>query len=79
MGHLLRLRDLIQATSELTTLDIPPKRKGQVGGLIKRGERLQAELEAWAKLGGALGIAARMVSLNLADYIRVLKGARFVK
>ena len=79
MGHLLRLRDLIQSVSELTTLDISPKLKQNIGELIKRGERLQAELEAWAKLGGILGIVARMVSLNLADYIRVLKGTRFVK
>lgn len=79
MGHLLRFRDLIQSASELTTFDVSPKRKEQVSRLIKSGEKIQAELDTWAKRGGALGVVAKMVSLNLADYIRVLKGTRFVK
>jgi len=79
MGHLIRIRDIIQSVSEKTTWDISAKRKEQLLKAIERAEKIQADLEEMSKAKGLLGILARAILLNLQDYIAVLKGTRFTK
>jgi len=70
---------VIQSVSEKTAWDIPEKRKEQLTKAIERAEKIQVELEELSKAKGILGILARALSLNIKNYIDVLKATRFVK
>jgi len=78
MGHLIRIRNLIQAVSEKTTWRISSKRKEQLIRAMDRAVKIKAELDKIAEGKGALATFARAMSLNIADYIEALKSTRFV-
>jgi len=78
MGHLFRVRNLIQSVSEKTTFEISPRRKVQLTKAIERAQKIQAELDKISKGKGAMAILARALSLNITDYITALKSTRFV-
>jgi len=79
MAHLFRWRNIIQAINENTELDISEKRKEQIGKLVKRGEEMLPALKAMGETKGIIGILAKALAYNLEDYIKILKGTRFVK
>lgn len=79
MGHLFRWRNILQGINENTELDISEKRKEQIGRLVKRGEEILPTLKSMGESKGIIGILAKALAYNLEDYIKILKGTRFVK
>lgn len=78
MGHLFRVRNLIQSVSEKTAWEISPRRKVQLAKAIERAQKIQASLDKLSEGKGVLAIMARAISLNITDYIAALKSTRFV-
>jgi len=78
VGHLFRVRNLIQSISEKTTWSISPRRKVQLAKAIERAQKVQVELDRMSEGRGVLAILARAISLNITDYIQALRSTRFV-
>jgi len=78
MGHLFRVRNLIQSISEKTAWEISPRRKVQLAKAIERAQKVQTELDRMSEGKGVLAILARAISLNITDYIQALRSTRFV-
>lgn len=75
MGHLLRWRELLKSASELTELDLSPKRKKQLADILEKLEGLAAEIEkTWAR-----SIIARAIVLNIRDFVSKIRETRFVE
>jgi len=79
MGHLFRVRNLIQSVSEKSAWEISPRRKVQLAKVIERAQKIQADLDKVSEGKGVLAILARAISLNITDYIQALKSTRFVE
>jgi len=55
------------------------KRKEQIGKMVKKGERILPALKSIGESRGILGILAKALAYNLEDWIKIIKGTRFVK
>jgi len=75
MGHLLRWRELLKSASELTELELSPKRKKQLADILERLEKLAAEIEK----GWGRSIIARAIVLNIRDFVSKIRETRFVE
>lgn len=75
MGHLLRWRELLKSASELTELDLSPRRKKQLADILERLEKLAAEIEK----GWGRSIIGRAIVLNIRDFVSKIRETRFAE